>query len=86
MRNAFTNSLVGGFTPGGWERNGGQCMNRQTNGLPEDSVTRWQRLADDPAAKRETLYSLEGQHGHLEARLSSLADYSIRTLAGEAIR
>ena len=59
-------------------------MNRENNGLPEDSPE--QHMADVAAATGESLYRLEGEFSYLAEQLSSLADYSIGTLGGEAIR
>ena len=59
-------------------------MNRENNGLPEDSAE--QHMADVAAAARESLYRLEGEFSYLAERISSLADYSIGTLGGEATR
>ena len=59
-------------------------MNRENNGLPEDSPV--QHMADVAAATRESLYRLEGEFSYLAEQLSSLADYCIGTLGGEAIR
>ena len=59
-------------------------MNRENNGLPENSPE--QHMADVAAATRESLYRLEGELSYLGEQLSSLADYSIGTLGGEAIR
>jgi hypothetical protein len=61
-------------------------MNRENNGAPEDLGTHWQHMADVAAAARESLYRLEGEFSYLAEQLSSLADYSIGTLSGEAIR
>ena len=43
-------------------------------------------MADVATATRESLYRLEGEFSYLAEQLSSLADYSIGTLGGEAIR
>ena len=43
-------------------------------------------IADVAVATRERLYRLEGEFSYLAEQLSSLADYSIGTLGGEAIR
>jgi hypothetical protein len=59
-------------------------MNRENNRLPEDSPE--QHMADVAATTRESLYRLEGEFSYLAEQLSSLADYSIGTLGGEAIR
>ena len=59
-------------------------MNRENNGLLEDSPE--QHTANVAAATRESLYRLEGEFSYLAEQLSSLADYSIGTLSGEAIR
>ena len=50
---------MGGFAVGGSERNGGQRMNRENNGLPEDSPV--QHMAYVAAAPRgETGEALPG--------------------------
>ena len=59
-------------------------MNRENNGLPENSAE--QHMADVSTATWESLYRLEGEYSYLVEQLSSLADYSIGTLGGEAIR
>lgn len=61
-------------------------MNRENNGLPEDSGTHEQHMADVSTATRENLYRLEGEFSYLVEQLSSLTDCSIGTLGGEAIR
>ena len=61
-------------------------MNRENNGAPEDLGTHWQRMADVATATPESLYRLESEFSYLAEQLSSLADYSIGTLGGEAIR
>ena len=61
-------------------------MNRENNGVPEDSGIHEEHMADVAAATRESSNSLEGEFSYLAEQLSSLADYSIGTLGGEAIR
>jgi hypothetical protein len=59
-------------------------MNRENNGLPEDSPE--QHTAEVAAATRESMYRLKGEFSYLAEQLSSLTDYSIGTLGGEAVR
>ena len=59
-------------------------MNRENNGLTEDSAE--QHMAAVSTATGESLYRLEGEFSYLAEQLSSLTDYSIGTLGGEAIR
>jgi hypothetical protein len=60
------------------------------NGMIIDNVPRDSRTPEkhraDVAAATQSLYRVEGEFTYLSEQLPSLADYSIGTPAGEAIR